>query len=131
MSITSETFYRAECDELKCTSTIPTGEEEASHWPLSMVEEALREPREVGSSDVEVAWFYDGERTLCPRHHPDARPCGTCDGQGAVRCDGPPPNLPEGVKWTRDFHWAECPECLWVGFHPAGGTTTRSEGGDQ
>ncbi|MFD6699704.1 MULTISPECIES: hypothetical protein [unclassified Microbacterium] len=117
--IKSETFYRAECDEPKCGSTIPSGDdEEASHWPLATVEEALREPREVGAG-VEVIWFYDGERTLCPRHHPDATPCGTCDGQGAVRVDGPPSNLRAGVEWSLPHHWEACPECNWVGFHPA------------
>lgn len=118
--IKSETFYRAECDELKCDRTIPgLDDEEASHWPLTTVEEALREPREVGASGVEVIWFYDGERTLCPRHHPEATPCGTCDGQGAVRVDGPPPNLRAGVEWSLPHHWEACPECNGVGFHPA------------
>ena len=119
MPITSETFYRAECDELKCASMIPTGEDEASHWPRELVEEALREPRETAMADVELTWFYDGERTLCPRHAPGARPCGTCDGQGAVRVDGPPPNLRDGVEWSSPHHWDDCPECHWIGFHPA------------
>lgn len=118
--IKSETFYRAECDILKCGRTIPNEDDhEASHWPLDAVEEALREPREVGSTDVEVTWFYDGERTLCPENHPDARPCGTCDGQGAVRVAGPPPNLPDGVEWSMPHHWDACSECNWVGYHPA------------
>lgn len=126
--IQSETFFRAECDELNCGITIPDGDD-ASHWPLASVEEALREPREVGPSGIEVGWFHDGDRTLCPRHHPDARPCGTCDGQGVVRVEGPPPNLSEGVAWSLPHHWEACSECEWVGFHPA--PTGRTSMGEE
>lgn len=122
MSITSETFYRAECEE--CHRTIPDEEDEASHWPLAFVEEYLREKHSHGVGDVEVQWFYDGQRTLCPEHHPEARPCGTCGGQGSVKQPGPPPNLPEGREWSLPHHWAECTECHWVGFHPAPDSAT-------
>ncbi|CAN7240383.1 hypothetical protein LJR045_000965 [Microbacterium sp. LjRoot45] len=117
--ITSETFYRAECEAPNCGRTLPDEDtHEASHWPRSYVEEQLREPREVGLGDVEVTWFYDGEKTFCPEHHPGATPCGTCDGEGMVRVDGPPPNW-EGQQWTFPHHWENCPECDRVGFHPA------------
>lgn len=120
MPITSETFYRAECDELKCGSMIPTGEDDATHWTRDLVEETLREPHEAAAAEVELWWFYDGTRTLCPRHAPGARPCGTCENdQGMVRVDGRPPNLPEGSAWSFDYHWGICPECAGVGFHPA------------
>lgn len=126
MSITSETFYRAECEE--CHRTVPDYDDhEASHWPLAAVEEYLREKHGHGVGDVEVQWFYDGSKTLCPEHHPEARPCGTCDGQGYVRVEGPPPNLREGVDWSLPHHWKECPECHWVGFHPA--PTAQTDGG--
>lgn len=123
MTITSETFYRAECEA--CPRTIPDEDDhEASHWPLSAVEEYLREPHE--SYDVELYWFYDGERTLCPEHHPEARACSTCDGQRSVKVAGRPPEF-EG-EWTMPHHWEECPECHWIGFHPAPQSTDPEPG---
>lgn len=116
--ITSETFYRAECEHEKCSQTIPDPDDhEASHWPLVSVEEYLREPHE--HRDVEVTWFYDGVRTFCPEHHPDARACSNeCNG-GMVQVPGVPPNWPADREWTFPHHWENCPECHGVGFHPA------------
>tara|TARA_B100000378_G_scaffold143246_1_gene115775 strand:+ start:51 stop:431 length:381 start_codon:yes stop_codon:yes gene_type:complete len=123
MSITSEMFYRAECDELKCTRTIPdVDDHEASHWPLESVEEYLREPHE--ERDTEVFWFYEDGRTLCPEHHPDARPCASACNGGMVKVDGPPPTWPADREWSHPHHWESCPECHGVGFH----TAPRSEG---
>jgi len=118
MSITSETFYRAACEHGQCGRTIPNEDDhEASHWPLEAVEEYLRTPHE--ERDVEVAWFYEGGKTLCPEHHPDARPCGNSCNSGSVKVEGLPPNWPSDQPWSLPHHWEECPECHGVGYHPA------------
>ena len=122
--ITSETFYRAECDVESCAESIPNEDDyEASHWPLASVEKELRETHE--KFGVELIWFYDGERVLCPQHHPEARPCSTCGGQGSVKVPGRPPKF-EG-EWLPAHHWEECPECHWIGFHPAQPDRTQEE----
>ena len=127
--ITEQTFYQAVCEAKRCAETLPDEEShEASHWPLAYLEDELRTPREAGHGVVEVTWFYDGEHTFCPKHHPDARPCGTCDGQGAVRIPGKPPQW-EGGEWTMPHHWDECPECHWVGYHPAPQPSERGSDG--
>ena len=118
MSITSETFYRAVCEHDRCGRSIPNpDEDEASHWPLVSVEEYLREPHE--ERDVMVAWFYEDGRTLCPEHHPDARPCGNSCNGGMVKVEGAPPSLPADREWSFPHHWEDCPECHGVGYHPA------------
>lgn len=104
MSITSETFYRAECDVESCA--------ESSSTP--------------NFSCVSLSsWFYDGERVLCPQHHPEARPCSTCGGQGSVKVPGRQPKF-EG-EWLPAHHWEECPECHLIGFHPAQPIRTQEE----
>lgn len=130
--ITEQNFYQAACESDGCGETLPDEEtHEASHWMLSYLIEQLAEKCEAGRGELEVTWFYDGEHTFCPKHHPGARPCGTCDGQGAVRVPGPPPQWEGRTEWTSSHHWDECPECHWVGYHPAPQSTAQDELGER
>jgi len=80
--ITSEKFYRAECDQEKCDRTLPDqDDDEASHWTHDTVVAALGEER----GFLEVKWAVVGEKTYCPRHAPGNIDCVTCDALGMVK----------------------------------------------
>ncbi|UAJ78337.1 hypothetical protein IT072_13825 [Leifsonia sp. ZF2019] len=102
--ITSETFYRAECDHEPCSVTLPDGEE-MTHWDRGTLDEALSEP--TGRADDAWTVVADG-RTFCPRHAPGNVDCGACD-HGYIRTDRGPNTSPR-------FNFATCPVCDGAGY---------------
>lgn len=64
--ITSETFYRAECDHEGCGRTLDDHERDITHWPRKVLEELLAEP--TGADDA--TWTVVGGQVFCPRHKP-------------------------------------------------------------
>ena len=100
--ITSETFYRAECDHPGCEVTLPSGDDDATHWPCESVVRALGE--EHGRYDE--TWTVVGEQTFCPRHRPGNVECPACDGRGHFRTEHPDPEPGTG-RWR----FTDCPMC--------------------
>lgn len=105
--ITSETFYRAECDAPGCDVTLPDDEnDEGTHWPRVSVEEALAEPR--GMHDE--TWTRVGEQTFCPRHKPGNADCTACE-DGYLR-------IIRAVRTPSEarYEFAQCPVCGGRGY---------------
>lgn len=100
--ITSETFYRAECDALGCIRTMPDEDADASHWPHETVIEQMAEPQ----GDHDETWTVVGDLTFCPRHAPGNTECAACDGRGYFRTEHPDPEPGTG-KWR----FTDCPIC--------------------
>ncbi|WOF23826.1 hypothetical protein N8K70_03860 [Microbacterium betulae] len=110
MSITSETFYRAECDAKGCEETLPNEDHEgASHMPREYVVEALAEPR--GFNDDET-WTMVGEQTFCHRHKPGNVECSACEGVGFLRAEREGDRAPG----TSRYSFTECPVCEQRGY---------------
>lgn len=121
MPITSETFYRAECDHDGCKTVLPNDEDESgSHWPRKSVIEALAEER--GADDE--TWTVVGDLTYCPRHKPGNAECSACDGRGYFRAERDPATLAPGQgKWAL----TDCPVCERRGYLIAATPPTREE----
>lgn len=117
--ITSETFYRAECDAEGCSVTLPDQDHhDASHWPRESVEEALRE--ESGAHDE--TWAVVGERTYCPRHKPGNVDCTACEkSRGYLRVELEGEREPGEPRYS----FSQCPVCDGRGYLEAAGEAGR------
>ena len=107
MTITSETFYRAECDHNGCEVTLPDDEnDEGTHWPRTSVVEALGEERGL----FDEKWTVEGEQTFCPRHKPGNADCTACD-NGYLRTE-----IANRQEGQARFDFALCPMCGGRGY---------------
>ena len=106
--ITSETFYRAECDRPGCGITLPDDENDSgTHWPRASVVEALAEER----GQFDETWTVVGEQTFCPRHRPGNVDCTACE-DGYLRAERPGPREPGMSRWE----FSKCPICDGRGY---------------
>jgi DnaJ-class molecular chaperone len=103
--ITSETFYRAECDTNGCDRVFPDEDYDGSHFPMEALVELMAVER--GEFDERWATTEDGH-TYCPRHQPGNIDCTTCGGQGST----PPPDGGDPLNgW-----WHQCARCDGRGY---------------